>query len=190
MENEAAIQEGEIVVLLQDECHLLWGDCCGMVWGKRNETIEVPMSNVRQRQTYYGSVNMLTKEVHLKDFEKGDSDNTIAYVRYLQEIYADKKIWLLWDNASYHCSEALKDFLAQENKGLEKESWKILCVPFAPHAPEQNPIEDIWLKGKNFLRKNFVLNKTFASVKQCFVNFLTSLRFDSHKFNWYFPQMI
>jgi transposase len=175
---------------MQDECHLLWGDCCGMVWGKRNQAIEVPISNARERQTYYGAVNILTKEIHLKDHEKGDSDNTIAYVKYLQEIYAEKTIWLLWDNASYHRSTALRDFLAQENQGLEKASWKILCIPFEPHAPEQNPIEDIWLKGKNFLRKNFALNKTFANVKQCFVNFLTSLQFNSHKFDWYFPQNI
>jgi transposase len=190
LENAAAIQAGEIVVLMQDECHLLWGDCCGRVWGKRNQTIDVPMRNARQRQTYYGAVNMLTKDIHLKDCEKGDSENPIAYVRYLQELYADKTIWLFWDNASYHRSAALKAFLAQENQGLEKASWKIFCMPFEPHAPEQNPIEDIWLKGKNFLRKNFALNKTFSNVKQCFVNFLTSLRFDSHKFNWYFPQMI
>jgi transposase len=161
-----------------------------MVWGKRNEIIEVPMSNARQRQTYYGAVNMLTKELHLKEFSQGDSDSTIAYVRYLQETYADKRIWLLWDNASYHRSAAFKDFLSQENQHLEEASWKIFCMPFEPHAPEQNPIEEVWLKGKNFLRKNFVFNKTFASVKQCFVNFLTSLQFDSQKFNWYFPQII
>jgi transposase len=178
------------VILLQDACHLLWGDCCGMVWGKRNQKIEVPISNARQRQTYYGAVNILTKTFHLKAFDKGDSRNTISYIQYLQELYPGKKIWLLWDNASYHRSAALQDFLAQQNQGLEEECWRILCIPFAPHAPEQNPVEDIWLKGKNFLRKNFVSNKTFASVKQCFVNFLTSLQFDSHKFNWYFPQII
>ena len=190
LENAAAIESGEIVVLLQDECHLLWGDCCGRVWGKRNQTIEVPMNNARQRQTYYGAVNMLTKDIHLQACDKGNSENTIAYVRYLQETSAGKTIWLWWDNASYHRSAALRDFLAQENEDLSKDAWKIFCIPFEPNAPEQNPIEDIWLQGKNFLRKNFVSNKTFSNVKQCFVSFLTSLRFDSHKFNWYFLQMI
>lgn len=190
MEHKEAIQQGEIVVLLQDECHLLWGDCCGMVWGKRNQAIEVPMTNARQRQTYYGAVNILTKKLHIKDFDKGDSRNTVAYVQYLQETYPGKKIWLLWDNASYHRSAMMQDFLAHANQNLEEDAWQILCLPFAPHAPEQNPIEDLWLKGKNFLRKNFALNKTFSSVKQCFVDFLTSRQFDSHKFDWYFPQII
>ena len=175
---------------MQDECHVLWGDCCGRVWGKRNQTIEVPMSNARQRQTYYGAINLLTKSLHLKAYEKWDSTSTIDYVRYVQSLYPGKKIWLLWDNASYHRSAAFKTFLAQENQGLSQEEWRVYCLPFAPHAPEQNPIEDLWLKGKNFLRKNFFLNKTFASVKQCFVNFLTSLEFTCNKFNWYFPQNI
>jgi hypothetical protein len=45
---------GELVVFFQDECHLLWGDLCGYVWGKTSERIEVPMTNERQKQTYYG----------------------------------------------------------------------------------------------------------------------------------------
>ena len=31
-----AIERGELIVLVEDECHLVWGDVCGMVWGKRN----------------------------------------------------------------------------------------------------------------------------------------------------------
>jgi len=53
-----------------------------MVWGKRNQAIAVPISNARARQTYYSAVNLLTKAIHLQDQEKGDSDQTIAYVKY------------------------------------------------------------------------------------------------------------
>jgi hypothetical protein len=76
------------------------------------------------------------------------------------------------------------------NNGLPEDKWNITCIPFATDAPEQNPVEDIWLKGKKFLRKNFTRNKTFASVKQCFVQFLSSLSFDSRKLDWYYPQII
>jgi transposase len=76
-------------------------------------------------------------------------------------------------------------FLAQENAGLPEAEWKITCVCFAPNAPEQNPVEDVWLKGKTHLRKQFALNKTFAHVKACFFSFLNALRFTSTKFRWY-----
>ena len=36
------IELGKLVVLFQDECHLLWGDICGYVWGKKNQRVEVP----------------------------------------------------------------------------------------------------------------------------------------------------
>jgi transposase len=45
-------------------------------------------------------------------------------------------------------------------------------ILFEPNAPDQNPVEDVWLRGKNFLRKHFYENKTFNQVKYCFVNFL------------------
>jgi len=57
----------------------------------------------------------------------------------------------------------------------------------APNAPEQNPTEDLWLKGKTYLRKHFAVNKTFAKVKHCFSVFLHTLSFDSTKFSWYWP---
>jgi hypothetical protein len=48
------IELGELVVLFQDECHLLWGDICGYVWGKKNEIVEVPIVNEKERHTYFG----------------------------------------------------------------------------------------------------------------------------------------
>ena len=44
-----AIEAGEIVVLFEDECHLLWGDVCGMAWGVRNEPMAVPIGNQKAR---------------------------------------------------------------------------------------------------------------------------------------------
>ena len=157
------------------------GDVCGMVWGKRNTAIEVPMTNERERQTYYGAINLLTKTVHLQERPVGDGMSTVAYLRWCQTLYPDKKLLLLWDGASYHRGQEMQTFLAQENAGLDEAEWKITCVLFAPNAPEQNPIEDLWLKGKTYLRKQFAVNKTFAAVKHCFSAFLRSLNFDSIK---------
>src|SRR6266853_684 len=49
---------------LEEKCHLVWGDVCGMAWGKRNAPIVVPMTKERERQTYYGALNLLTQEFH------------------------------------------------------------------------------------------------------------------------------
>jgi transposase len=175
------------VVLLEDECHLLWGDVCGLVWGKRNQAIEALVSNQRLRHSYYGAVNLLTGQFHLQAAEAGNGDNTVTYVKTLQALYPQSRIWLIWDGASYHRYGQMRDYLAQVNAGLSPEAWPVTCFLFAPNAPQQNPVEDIWLKGKNWLRKHFAQNKTFAQVKQCFADHLTDLIFHSVKSSWYWP---
>jgi putative transposase len=60
-ENREEIEAGKLVVYMIDECHLLWGDVCGYVWGKTKIRIEVPMTNQRERQTYFGALNYQTK---------------------------------------------------------------------------------------------------------------------------------
>ena len=101
----------------------------------------------------------------------------MAYLQWCQTLYPDKKLLFLWDGASYHRGEEMQKFLAQENAGLAEADWKVTCMRFAPNAPEQNPTEDVWLKGKTHLRKQFALNKTFAPVKRCFSTFLTLAQF-------------
>lgn len=172
---------------MEDECHLVWGDVCGMGWGKRNTPIAVPLTNERQRQTYYGAINLLTREVHLQAGETGNGATTVAYIQWCQSLYPGKRLLFLWDGASYHRSTEMQAFLARENAGLGEEQWHVTCLLFAPNAPEQNPTEELWLKGKTHLRKNFAINKTFAHVTHCFTAFLRSLNFDSVKVSWYWP---
>lgn len=71
------------------------------------------------------------------------------------------------------------------NQGLEAKDWKVTCIALAPNAPDQNPVEDVWLKGKNFLRQHFYENKTFEQVKKCFFNFLDNQVFNFGKVKWY-----
>lgn len=64
---------------MEDECHLGWGAVWGRVWGKRHTAITVPMTNERQRQTYYGAVHLVPRAVHLQEGVAGDGENTVAY---------------------------------------------------------------------------------------------------------------
>jgi transposase len=162
------IDSGELVVFFQDECHLLWGDLCGYVWGKTSERIEVPILNERERQTYYGAVNLHTQECLIQAYDKGNSQSTIAFVNYLLNQHPNSRIALLWDGASYHRSGAFRDYLDSINQGLEESAWKVTCKRFAPNDPKQNPIEDIWLQAKRFIREWYHLCKSFHAVKTLF----------------------
>lgn len=184
-ERQEEIESGELVVFLEDECHLLWGDTLGYIWGRRNQAISVPMTNEKARQTYYGAINLATKDFHVCPFPKGESVYTVKFVKHLQALYPRAKLLFIWDGASYHRYAAMQAFLQDINAGLEKEDWPVTCELFAPNAPEQNPVEDIWLKGKNFLRKSFYKYKTFAQVKKGFLHFLQTTKFDFPKLELY-----
>jgi transposase len=191
-QHQSEIEKGELVVLLEDECHLLWGDVCGFAWGKRNHAIEIPIGNPKNRQTYYGALNLHTQQFHVKAFPSGNGIHTVAYVRWLRDLYPTARLWLIWDGASYHRFAEMQAYLAQVNADLAEDEWAVTCILFAPNAPQQNPVEDIWLKGKNWLRKQFAYNKTFAEVKACFFEYLQNGVFASAKFDWYklYPQII
>lgn len=167
--------------LMLDECHLLWGNILGYVWGKTTERVEVPMLNSRTRQTYYGAVDYLTGQVFVKALPQGNSAHTITFLKALLKEYPNQRLLLFWDGAKYHCSEELRLFLEQINGGKPEAEWQIRCILFAPNAPEQNPIEDIWLQAKNHLRQCYYRCHTFTQVKQLFVKFLHDTVFDFPK---------
>ena len=98
------IESGELVVLFVDECHLLWGDVTGYVWGKTNQRIEVPVVNERQRQTYFGALNYHPGAFLVKAYPKGNSDSTTEFLKYLQVNYPEQRLAVFWDGASYHRS--------------------------------------------------------------------------------------
>ncbi len=136
-----------------DECHLLAHDVCGYVWGKTDSCIEIPIKNLKDRQTYFGALDYQTQEFIVQEHPAGNSASTLEFIKYLISLRPDSRIALIWDGVSYHRSQEVKQFLASVNQGCEPERWPITCIRFAPNAPEQNPVEDVWLQAKNFLRK-------------------------------------
>lgn len=183
--HRAEIELGKLVVLFLDECHLLWGDVCGYVWGKTDQRIEVPIVSERQRQTYFGALNYRTKEFVLKAYAKGNSEHTIEFLKYLQAQCPGQRLAVFWDGASYHRSKELKAYLQSVNQDLAEDAWQITCTRFAPNAPEQNPVEDLWLQAKRLIRECYHLCKSFAVVKFLF-EFVTHRQvFDFPKLSMY-----
>lgn len=172
-------------VLLLDECHLLWGDLSGYVWGKTDQAIEVSVGNERQKQTYYGAMDYLSRDVLVQPYDAGNSDNTVRFLQYLQAQSPNQRLLLLWDGASYHRSLSVREYLSQVNESRPTEQWQIHCVCFAPNCPEQNPIEDVWLQAKTWIRRFCGLACSFARLKWLFEWFLHNTTFDFPKLQMY-----
>lgn len=99
----------------------------------------------------------------------------------LQAQRPGKKIAVIWEGATYHRSQEFKSYLDKFNQNLKPEDWQITCLRFAPNAPEQNSVEDIWLQTKNFVRRFSHLCKSFKVVKWLFEFFAHGQIFDFPK---------
>ncbi|CDH43092.1 transposase [Candidatus Contendibacter odensensis] len=115
---------GQLVVFAEDECHLLSGDTLGCVWGRKNERTEVPIKNARDKQTYYGALNLYNKDFVLAPCKKGNGENTVLFIKKLRDLNPDKKLMIIWDGASYHRCQEVHDYLSEVNQDLDKKIGK------------------------------------------------------------------
>jgi transposase len=175
------IQSGKLAVYLLDECHLVWKDVLGHLWNFIKERLKegqnpselpertlVKIKNEKERQTYYGALNLVEKEFILAPYKAGKVENTVDFLKKLIQSNPGRKILIIWDGASYHSGEEMSKFLTEQNQGLSPEDWQITCHKFARYAPEENPVEAIWLQLKNLLRRFYWLAKNFRVVKRLF----------------------
>lgn len=70
------IKEEKLVVYIIDECHLLSKDLCGYMWNFISLPLKIPLTNYRDRQTYYGALNFFTGDFILTPYKSGNGKLT------------------------------------------------------------------------------------------------------------------
>ena len=83
------------------------------------------MTNQKQRQTYYGALDYGNKEFLVQPYKKGDSAQTISFLKYLIKQRSNSRLTIIWDGATYHKSQELREYLELVNKGKSPEEWQI-----------------------------------------------------------------
>ena len=144
------------------------------------------MKNVRDRQTYYGALNLLTGWTVLWEATAGNKENTVAFVIYLRQCFQGRRMIMLWDGAPYHRATLVQEYLTRVNgPACPEPERRIQLIQFAPYAPAQNPMEDVWLAGKRQVRKQWADLTTFPDVKEVFATTIRRTPFYFDKLNWY-----
>lgn len=77
---------------------------------------------------------------------------TIEYLNWVCQCLAaagKKVLALVWDNASWHCSQLVRNWIRQHNKQVKQQGGVRIIKCFLPvKSPWLNPIEPRWLHGK------------------------------------------
>ena len=130
-------------------------------------------------------VALYTGEFLVIAYPKGNCDHTIEFLQYLQSQSPGQRLIVIWDGASYHRSGQNWQYLEQVNVGKVEPDWQLYCLRFAPNAPQQNPVEDIWLQALTYVRQRYYQCPSFKSLKQLFRQFLDGRVFDFPKLHHY-----
>jgi len=146
-----------------DESSLQSDANCGRTWAPSGYTPTVPAVGSPHRLSVIGSVGW-DGSMNFLSFD--GSINTSCVQAYLQVLMNKEagKVVVILDNASYHRSAALREFVQTEFQG------RLRLVFQPPYSPELNPAELIWayLKGHH-------LNKLFCRTKADFQQTVESL---------------
>lgn len=150
MHNKAS----DVEVLFMDAVHPEHNTMAAYGWIKRGEQKELKTNSGRQRLNLHGVINAETYEVTVIESDTVNRDSTIQLLEVIEQKYfLASVIYIILDNAKYHYSKEVKEFL---------EGKKIKLVFLPAYSPNLNLIERLW----KFFKKKVLYNKYYKNVKE------------------------
>ena len=136
----------------------------GKVWVKQGEKLHIPSNTGRQRINIHGALNLATGQFTFMNNVTIDAHSTIQLFTNLEAVYKEKsKIHVFLDNARYHYSAAVKEWLAA--------SGRRIVLHFLPaYCPHLNPIERLWHILHNHVTRN-KYHKTYNAFADAIMTF-------------------
>jgi len=140
-ENETALFQDEVDVNLNPKI----GSC----WMRRGQQAEVRTPGNNEKRHVAGSLHWRTGTLLVS--QPGKRRNTELFLEHLDELRRSlrsyRKIHVICDNAAFHQSRAVKQYLAR---------WRDrIAIHFLPkYAPESNPVERVWWHFHETITRN------------------------------------
>lgn len=116
------------------------------IWFPRGETPRGVFFWSNKKLITFGA---LTSD-HKFFYDFYDAQNSLTFKHFLRGVFKklgkNKKYVLIMDNAGFHKTSCIKNFIAQYSN--------IAVEPIPPYSPELNPIETCWKVTKNTVTKS------------------------------------
>lgn len=143
------------------------------VWYFKNKEPIIEAKRKGEAINFYGALNVKTGRETAMTTDRQNSKTTIKFLKKLAAIYQNKKVFLIWDGASWHKSKEIRQFL--------KTTHQFELFNFPPYTPELNPQEHIWKSLRQNITHNRLEKDFSVLIKDC-LKFLNSANFSSIKF--------
>ena len=130
-------------------------------WYTQGTKTKLLVNRERESQNYIGFLNQNTGECELHRLAWQNGPLILDALHELVANHPDKKITIVWDNASWHKSKLIRAEL-----GRRGTLANVRLISFPPYAPDHNPIEHVWGETKNDISN--IQHTTFAETRQAF----------------------
>lgn len=152
-------------IYFMDSVHPQYQTRARFGWIRKNVVKTLPSFSGWKRKHIIGAIDLKSLNLVTTDNPKVNGDYIIEFLKKLAENNQEKsKIYLICDNAGYHRSKKVREYL--QNSKIE-----LLFLP--PYSPNLNPIERLWKFMHSIVSNNkFYANfETFTdSIKAFFEN--------------------
>lgn len=167
---QAIFNDSNSIVLAGDEMILTTQTTTQKVWLPSGHSAFVESSNKREKRCVYGFLDMKTGHEYAFKTTHTNSFTTCKLLGKLSKIFVGKKITIVWDNALWHKSEMIKNY-------LDKNPNKFHLFSFPPYSPEKNPQEHVWKAGREVVTHNKFIEDIDLATKD-FVKYLSTTKFE------------
>lgn len=154
-----------------DEVRVDQEDIVRKAWLQKGKRTIIKVNRKKESQSYIGFLDQKNGVCEMFDMSWQKSEEVLrAFERFLK-IHPNKKIAIVWDNASFHKSIMIR-------KALEKGELleKVHLIPMPPYAPDHNPIEHVWNTAKQTISN--IQFDNFIATKKAFEAFVKSRKFE------------
>lgn len=149
-------------VFVSDETRMQLEAITRRAWIQKGEKTVLKVARSDDYQNYVGFLNQKTFKCHVFEIAWGKQEEIIKTTAQFLKLYPNRKICIIWDNASCHKGKLVRKALTRG--GLLE---RVHLVNLPPYAPDHNPIEHVWNTTKDKLSNK--QDKTFEETKQKFM---------------------
>ncbi len=160
-------------VFCSDESRIQLEAITRRAWLRKGEKTVLRVERSDDYQNYLGFLNQKTFQCHVFEIAWGNLVEVIKATGEFIKLYPNKKICIIWDNATCHKGILMRQALA---KGGLLERVHLVWLP--PYAPDHNPIEHVWNTTKDKLSNK--QDHSFQQTKNKFMT-LTNNQFFSYQ---------
>ena len=154
--------EGKVVLAYIDEAHIHCDCDLGYGWGVCGQPLWIHSSSpgLSYKSSFYGIYLFPLGRVHIWPAPCANTEHTQKMLTQLREEYPEQKLVVVWDGASYHRAESVRQHAA---------TLGITLVPLPGYSPDLMPVEALW----RWLRQEVTANHCHATIAQLLQHVVT-----------------